>query len=342
MNKTKVAINGFGRIGRTILRILLLSDNNIEVVAINDLGDYETLSYLLKYDTVFGVLKKDVRVENNLLIIENNKHDIKLISQRDPSLLPWKKLNVDIVIESTGVFANKKALEKHLDAGAKKVILTVPPKDEIDATIVLGVNDHIISNDMKLISNASCTTNCLAPIAKVLDENFGIISGLMTTVHAYTNDQALAETTHTDFRRGRSATQNIIPTTTGAARALGMVLPNLDGKLDGLSVRVPVPDGSVVDLVVELEKDTTVKEVNSKMKIASENEMKGIIEYSSVPLVSSDIIGNPASSIVDSQSTQLLNNNFVRLVAWYDNEWGYSNRIVDLVNLVIQKENDAR
>ena len=247
---------------------------------------------------------------------------------------------MDIVIESTGVFSNKDSLKKHLDAGARKVILTVPPKDKIDATIVMGVNDQILDKNMKLISNASCTTNCLAPIAKVLDENFGIISGLMTTVHAYTNDQALADTTHKDFRRGRNATQNIIPTTTGAAKAVGMVLPNLNDKLDGLAMRVPVPDGSVVDLVAELEKNTTVKEVNSAMKIASETEMKGIIEYSSVPLVSSDIIGNPASSIIDSSSTQLLGGNFVRLLAWYDNEWGYSNRIVDLVEHIIKKENN--
>lgn len=340
MNKTRIAINGFGRIGRTILRILLLSESDIEIVAINDLGDYETLAYLLKYDTVFGVLKEDVKVENGKLIVGDSIYTISLISERDPSLIPWKKLNVDIVIESTGVFSNKDSLEKHLDAGARKVILTVPPKDKIDATIVMGVNDQILDKNMKLISNASCTTNCLAPIAKVLDENFGIISGLMTTVHAYTNDQALADTTHKDFRRGRNATQNIIPTTTGAAKAVGMVLPNLDGKLDGLAMRVPVPDGSVVDLVAELEKDTTVKEVNSAMKIASETEMKGIIEYSSVPLVSSDIIGNPASSIIDSSSTQLLGGNFVRLLAWYDNEWGYSNRIVDLVEHIIKKENN--
>jgi len=342
MNKTRIAINGFGRIGRTILRILLLSKSDIEVVAINDLGDYETLSYLLKYDTVFGVLKEDIKVEGSKLLVGKNGYNIKLISERDPSLIPWKELNVDIVIESTGIFSDRESLKKHLDAGARKIILTVPPKDKIDATIVMGVNDYILDKNMKLISNASCTTNCLAPIAKVLDENFGIISGLMTTVHAYTNDQALAETTHKDFRRGRSATQNIIPTTTGAAKAVGMVLPNLDGKLDGLAMRVPVPDGSVVDLVAELEKDTTVEEVNSVMKIASENEMKGFIEYSSVPLVSSDIIGNPASSIIDASLTQLLGDNFVKLVAWYDNEWGYSNRIVDLVKHVIKKENDAQ
>ena len=338
MSKTRVAINGFGRIGRTIFRILLLSDTDIEIVAINDLGDYQTLAYLLKYDTVFGVLKEDVRIENKKLIVGNNGYNIKLISERDPSLIPWKELDIDIVIEATGAFANRESLEQHINAGAGKVILTVPPKDEIDATIVLGVNEEVLDGSMQLISNASCTTNCLAPIAKVLDENFGIVSGLMTTVHAYTNDQALSETTHKDFRRGRNATQNIIPTTTGAAKALGMVLPNLEGKLDGLAMRVPVPDGSVIDLIVELNKNVSISDVNTAMKEASEGEMKGLIEYSSVPLVSSDIIGNASSSIFDASSTQLLGKSFVKVVAWYDNEWGYSNRIVDLVKLVIEKE----
>ena len=338
MSKTKVAINGFGRIGRTILRILLLTKNNIEVVAINDLGDYETLSYLLKYDTVFGVLDKEISIDNETLVVGDNKHNIKLISQRDPSLIPWRELDIDIVIEATGTFADKESLQKHIDAGAKKVVLTVPPKDEIDATIVFGVNEEILEPSMKLISNASCTTNCLAPIAKVLDENFGIVSGLMTTVHAYTNDQALAETTHKDFRRGRSATQNIIPTTTGAAKAVGMVLPNLNGKLDGLAMRVPVPDGSIIDLVVEVQNNTKVEEINNVMKKASEGSMKEIIEYSSVPLASSDIIGNPASSIFDASSTQVLGNNLIKVVAWYDNEWGYSNRIVDLVKLISKRK----
>ena len=338
MSKTKVAINGFGRIGRTILRIILLTKNNIEVVAINDLGDYETLSYLLKYDTVFGVLDKEISIDNETLVVGDNKHNIKLISQRDPSLIPWSELDIDIVIEATGTFADKESLQKHIEAGAKKVVLTVPPKDEIDATIVFGVNEEILEPSMKLISNASCTTNCLAPIAKVLDENFGIVSGLMTTVHAYTNDQALAETTHKDFRRGRSATQNIIPTTTGAAKAVGMVLPRLNGKLDGLAMRVPVPDGSIIDLVAEVQSSTTVEEINDVMKKASEGRMKEIIEYSSVPLASSDIIGNPASSIFDASSTQVLGNNLIKVVAWYDNEWGYSNRIVDLVKLISKRK----
>jgi len=340
LSKTKVAINGFGRIGRTILRIILLTKNNIEVVAINDLGDYDTLSYLLKYDTVFGVLDKEISIDNETLVVGDNKHNIKLISQRDPSLIPWSELDIDIVIEATGTFADRESLQKHIEAGAKKVVLTVPPKDEIDATIVFGVNEEILEPSMKLISNASCTTNCLAPIAKVIDENFGIVSGLMTTVHAYTNDQALAETTHKDFRRGRSATQNIIPTTTGAAKAVGMVLPSLNGKLDGLAMRVPVPDGSIIDLVVEVQSNTTVEEINDVMKKASEGGMKEIIEYSAVPLASSDIIGNPSSSIFDASSTQVLGKNLIKVVAWYDNEWGYSNRIVDLVELMSKRENN--
>ena len=238
---------------------------------------------------------------------------------------------MDVVIESTGIFRDNESLNKHISSGAKKVLLTVPPKDEIDATIVLGVNDNDLKPDDKIVSNASCTTNCLAPIAKVLDDNFGIKSGLMTTVHAYTNDQALAETTHSDFRRGRSATQNIIPTSTGAAKAVGMVLPELNGKLDGMAMRVPVPDGSVVDLVVELEKSVSIDDVNKAVKEAADNELKGILEYSEVPLVSTDILNNPHSSIYDASSTQLIDENHVKVVCWYDNEWGYSNRVVDLI-----------
>ena len=240
-------------------------------------------------------------------------------------------MDVDVVVESTGIFRDSESLNKHLDAGAKKVLLTVPPKDDIDATIVLGVNDSDLKPEDKIVSNASCTTNCLAPIAKVLDDNFGIISGLMTTVHAYTNDQALAETTHSDFRRGRSATQNIIPTSTGAAKAVGMVLPELNGKLDGMAMRVPVPDGSVVDLVVELEKKVSIDDINKAVKNAADNELNGILEYSEVPLVSTDILNNPHSSIYDASSTQLLEGNHVKVVCWYDNEWGYSNRVVDLI-----------
>ena len=251
--------------------------------------------------------------------------------------MPWKDLNVEIVVESTGIFTDSESLNKHIIAGAKKVLLTVPPKDEIDATIVLGVNDDNLTSESKLISNASCTTNCLAPIAKVLNDNFTIQSGLMTTVHAYTNDQALAETTHKDFRRGRNATQNIIPTSTGAAKAVGMVMPELNGKLDGMAMRVPVPNGSVVDLIVELDKSVTVEEINKAVKKASENELNGILSYSEVPLVSTDILGNPNSSIYDATSTEILENKHVRVVCWYDNEWGYSNRVVDLINKLIEE-----
>ena len=324
-----IAINGFGRIGRSVLRIIIETNSDINVAAINDLGDYENLAYLLKHDSVMGVLDANVSVEGDVLIVDDRK--IKLTSIKDPSQLPWNELNIDVVIESTGIFRDNESLQKHINAGAKKVLLTVPPKDDIDATIVLGVNNEDLKPEHKVVSNASCTTNCLAPIAKVLDDNFGIKSGLMTTVHAYTNDQALAEGTHSDFRRGRSATQTIIPTSTGAAKAVGMVLPKLNGKLDGMAMRVPVPDGSVVDLVVELEKNVTLEELNSAIKEAANTTLKGILEYSEVPLVSTDILQNPHSSIYDSTSTQILDNNHVKVVCWYDNEWGYSNRVVDLI-----------
>ena len=324
-----VAINGFGRIGRSILRIIVENDSDINVVAINDLGNYENLAYLLKHDSVMGILDRNVSVAGDKLIVDDRT--IQLTSIKDPAELPWKEMDVDVVVESTGIFRDSESLNKHLDAGAKKVLLTVPPKDYIDATIVLGVKDGDLKPEDKIVSNASCTTNCLAPIAKVLDDNFGIISGLMTTVHAYTNDQALAETTHSDFRRGRSATQNIIPTSTGAAKAVGMVLPELNGKLDGMAMRVPVPDGSVVDLVVELEKKVSIDDINKAVKNAADNELNGILEYSEVPLVSTDILNNPHSSIYDASSTQLLEGNHVKVVCWYDNEWGYSNRVVDLI-----------
>tara|TARA_B100001778_G_scaffold39509_1_gene28461 strand:- start:1413 stop:2417 length:1005 start_codon:yes stop_codon:yes gene_type:complete len=331
-----IAINGFGRIGRSILRIIVENNSDINVVAINDLGNYENLAYLLKHDSVMGILDNDVRVEGDKLLVDGRS--IQLTSIKDPAELPWKELNVDVVVESTGIFRDSDSLNKHLSAGAKKVLLTVPPKDDIDATIVLGVNDEDLKPDDKIVSNASCTTNCLAPIAKVLDDNFGIKSGLMTTVHAYTNDQALAETTHSDFRRGRSATQNIIPTSTGAAKAVGMVLPKLNGKLDGMAMRVPVPDGSVVDLVVELEKNVTIDEINKAVKNAADNELNGILEYSDIPLVSTDILNNPHSSIYDASSTQLLEGNHVKVVCWYDNEWGYSNRVVDLIGNLLNNE----
>ena len=329
-----IAINGFGRIGRSILRIIVENNSDINVVGINDLGNYENLAYLLKHDSVMGILDANVRIDGDKLLVDERV--IQLTSIKDPSELPWKDMNVDVVVESTGIFRDNISLNKHLDAGAKKVLLTVPPKDEIDSTIVLGVNDDDLKPDDKIVSNASCTTNCLAPIAKVLDDNFGIISGLMTTVHAYTNDQALAETTHSDFRRGRSATQNIIPTSTGAAKAVGMVLPELNGKLDGMAMRVPVPDGSVVDLVVELEKKVSIDDINKAVKNAADNELNGILEYSDVPLVSTDILNNPHSSIYDASSTQLLEGNHVKVVCWYDNEWGYSNRVVDLIGNLLK------
>tara|TARA_Y100001970_G_scaffold135527_1_gene166856 strand:+ start:1310 stop:2314 length:1005 start_codon:yes stop_codon:yes gene_type:complete len=329
-----IAINGFGRIGRSILRIIVENNSDINVVGINDLGNYENLAYLLKHDSVMGILDANVRIDGDKLLVDERV--IQLTSIKDPSELPWKDMNVDVVVESTGIFRDNISLNKHLDAGAKKVLLTVPPKDEIDSTIVLGVNDDDLKPEDKIVSNASCTTNCLAPIAKVLDDNFGIISGLMTTVHAYTNDQALAETTHSDFRRGRSATQNIIPTSTGAAKAVGMVLPELNGKLDGMAMRVPVPDGSVVDLVVELEKKVSIDDINKAVKNAADNELNGILEYSDVPLVSTDILNNPHSSIYDASSTQLLEGNHVKVVCWYDNEWGYSNRVVDLIGNLLK------
>ncbi len=329
-----IAINGFGRIGRSILRIIVENNSDINVVGINDLGNYENLAYLLKHDSVMGILDANVRIDGDKLLVDERV--IQLTSIKDPSELPWKDMNVDVVVESTGIFRDNISLNKHLDAGAKKVLLTVPPKDEIDSTIVLGVNDDDLKPEDKIVSNASCTTNCLAPIAKVLDDNFGIISGLMTTVHAYTNDQALAETTHSDFRRGRSATQNIIPTSTGAAKAVGMVLPELNGKLDGMAMRVPVPDGSVVDLVVELEKKVSIDDINKAVKNAADNELNGILEYSDVPLVSTDILNNPHSSIYDASSTQLLEKNHVKVVCWYDNEWGYSNRVVDLIGNLLK------
>ena len=327
----KVAINGFGRIGRNVFRIILQRDNpDIEVVAINDLADDDILAYLLEYDSVMGPLNMEVKVSDG--VMEVGRQSVKMLMEKDPAQLPWGELGVDVVIEATGIFRSRSQLQMHLDAGAKRVILTVPAKDEIDEMVVLGVNDEVLDASDLMVSNASCTTNCLAPIAKVLDDAFGIERGIMTTVHAYTNDQRLADVPHEDLRRSRAATENIIPTTTGAAKAVGKVLPNLDGKLDGMAMRVPVPDGSTVDLVVELGRDVTVEEVNAAVKAAADGPLKGIIQYSEDALVSTDIIGNPHSSIFDSASTQVLGGNLVKVLAWYDNEWGYSNRVVDLID----------
>jgi glyceraldehyde 3-phosphate dehydrogenase len=327
---TRVAINGFGRIGRNVFRIIASRpDTAIRVVAINDLSDDDILAYLLEYDSVMGRFDQEVTVSDGIMKVGD--HDVKMLMERDPAQLPWDELDVDVVIEATGVFRDRASLQKHLDAGAKRVILTVPSKDKIDETIVLGVNDGELDADDLIVSNASCTTNCLAPLAKVLDDEFGIKKGVMTTVHAYTNDQRLADVPHKDLRRSRAATENIIPTTTGAAKAVGEVLPNLDGKLDGMAMRVPVADGSTVDLVVELEKDVTIEEVNAAIKKAAEGELAGIMEYTEDPIVSTDIIGNPHSSIFDASGTQVMGNNLVKVMSWYDNEWGYSNRVVDLI-----------
>ena len=332
----RVAINGFGRIGRSVFRILN-SIKNIDVVSINDIADNDAMAYLLKYDTVMGPFKDAVEINGDLLTTSHNT--VKMLAEREPVNLPWNDLDVDIVIESTGIFRTKEQLNDHLSAGAKKVILTVPSKDEIDYTLVIGVNDEGLSNDHKIISNASCTTNCLAPMAKILNDSFGIEYGVINTIHAYTNDQRLADVPHSDWRRSRAAAENIIPTTTGAARAVGKVLPELNGKLDGIAMRVPVPDGSVVDSVFRLKKNVTVDDINESVKNASqEKSMKDVLEYSTLPVVSTDIIGNPHSSIFDAPFTKVIEGNLVKTVNWYDNEWGYSNRIVDLVS-ILQKFN---
>jgi glyceraldehyde 3-phosphate dehydrogenase len=331
-----VAINGFGRIGRAVFRIIATRPGSeIRVVAINDLADDDILAYLLEYDSVMGRFDQEVIVADGVMKV--GPHEIKMLMERDPAQLPWAELGVDIVIESTGVFRSRATLQQHIDAGAKRVILTVPSQDKIDQTVVLGVNDEELGADDIIVSNASCTTNCLVPLVKVLDDNFGIVKGVMTTVHAYTNDQVLADVPHKDLRRSRAATENIIPTTTGAAKAVGEVLPNLEGKLDGIAMRVPVPDGSTVDFVVELSKNVTVEEVNAAVKAAAESgPMVGILEYTEDPIVSTDIIGNPHSSIFDAAGTQVLGGNLVRVMSWYDNEWGYSNRVVDLIERLAQ------
>lgn len=329
----KVAINGFGRIGRLVFRIINEREG-IEVLQVNDITDAKTLAHLLKYDSVHGIYKKDVKAEGDAIIVDGKK--IKVSAERDPEALPWKELGIDVVVESTGVFRTRETVAKHLKAGAKKVVLTVPAKDEIDATIVLGVNDEMLKAEHKIVSNASCTTNCLAPISKVLNDSFGIKRAFMTTTHAFTNDQRILDLPHKDLRRARAAAVSIIPTTTGAAKAIGKVIPELNGKLDGFAMRVPVPDGSIVDLVAELEQDVTVEDINSVMKKAAEGPMKGILEYTEDPVVSVDIVGNNHSSIFDSLSTMVMGGkgNFVKVVSWYDNEWGYSNRVVDLLEKV--------
>tara|TARA_B100001250_G_scaffold318216_1_gene280796 strand:+ start:2192 stop:3193 length:1002 start_codon:yes stop_codon:yes gene_type:complete len=328
----RVAINGFGRIGRSVFRILNQKEN-IEVVAINDIFDKAALAYLLKYDTVMGRFSEKVSLEGDILNTESQT--VKLIAERDPSCLPWAEMGIDVLIESTGIFRQKSQLEMHLNAGAKRVILTVPAKDEIDYTVVLGVNADGLKPEHKIVSNASCTTNCLAPMAKVLDSEFGIELGVINTIHAYTNDQRLADVPHSDWRRSRAAAENVIPTTTGAARAVGKVLPELDGKLDGIAMRVPVPDGSVVDFNVRLKRDVNIDEVNDAVYEASKRgPLKNVLQFSTLPVVSTDIIGNPHSSIFDAPFTRVIEGNLIKTLNWYDNEWGYSNRVVDLIGVL--------
>jgi len=326
----KVGINGFGRIGRLVLKAAHTRDN-IDFVAINDLTDAKTLAQLLKYDSTHGRFPGEVSADGNNLVIDGKT--LKIYAEKDPSKLPWKELGVQVVIESTGVFRKREQVAMHLAGGAQKVILTVPAKDEIDATIVMGVNEDHYKPEHKIVSNASCTTNCLAPVVKVLLENFGIVKGLMSTTHSYTNDQRLLDMPHSDLRRARSAAINIVPTTTGAAKAVGKVIPQMKGKLDGMAFRVPVNDGSVVDFTCILEKEATAEQINAAMKKAAETKLKGILQYSEDPLVSTDIIGNTHSSVFDAPLTMTMGN-FVKVVSWYDNEFGYSNRVVDLIELI--------
>ncbi len=331
----KVAINGFGRIGRNVFKAGYKKEE-LEIVAINDITDAKTLAHLLKYDSVFGKFEADVSVEGeDVLVVDGKK--IKVYAEKDPAQLPWKELGIDIVVESTGRFRTEDGAKKHLEAGAKKVIITAPSKGGDVLTIVLGVNDKVYDpSKHHIVSNASCTTNCLAPVAKVLNEKFKIVKGLMTTVHSYTADQRLHDAPHSDLRRARAAAMSIVPTSTGAAKAIGLVIPELDGKLDGRSLRVPTIDASLVDLFVEVEKSTTPEEINAAMKEAAEGELKGILDVSEEELVSVDYIGNAYSSILDAKSTKVIGGNFVEVLSWYDNEWGYSNRVVDLISYMMK------
>ncbi len=330
MTKIKVAINGFGRIGRLSLKAAM-QHNDIDVIAVNDLTDSITLAHLLKYDSVHGKFPFEVSVKGESILVGGK--EIKVFSEKDPSGLPWKKLGVHVVIESTGVFRTREAIQKHIQAGAGKVVLCVPSKskDDVDATIVLGVNDNTLKSEHRIISNASCTTNCLAPVVKVLNDSFRVKRGLMNTIHSYTNDQIILDAPHKDLRRARAAAMNIIPTSTGAAKAIGLVIPSMEGKMDGFAMRVPTPNGSIVDLTCEVEKNVTREEINNAMKKAANGPMKDILEYCTEPIVSTDIIGNKHSSVFDSLMTQVLDSNFVKIISWYDNEYGYANRVVDIV-----------
>ncbi|NLK49968.1 MAG: type I glyceraldehyde-3-phosphate dehydrogenase [Candidatus Cloacimonetes bacterium] len=326
-----IAINGFGRIGRLVLRAIIKHHPEMRVVAINDLTDAKTLAYLFKYDSVHGIFPGDVSHSEDSITVDGR--NIRIFAEKDPETLPWRDLGVKYVVEATGVFNTREKAAKHLIAGADKVILTAPAKDEVDATVVMGVNHLNLRPQHQIISNASCTTNCLAPVAKVLHDNFGITGGLMTTIHAYTNDQRILDLPHKDLRRARAAAVSMIPTTTGAAKAIGLVIPELVGKLDGMAVRVPIPNGSLVDLSVNMERETTREAVNAAMKAAAEGPMKGYLEYVDEPIVSIDIVGNPHSAIFDSSTTQV-KGNMLKIFTWYDNEWGYSCRIVDLIDYI--------
>lgn len=328
MSIPRIAINGFGRIGRTVMRIAKLR-GHYDVVAINDLASADQLAYAFKYDSTHGIYPGEVSVNGDSMQIDGDPFEV--LSERDPAKLPWQELKVDYVVESSGAFRKVSDLQKHLDSGARRVIVTVPTKDPLDATVVLGVNDHVITSQSRILSNASCTTNCVAPLVKVLHDAFGIDYGLMTTVHAYTSDQRLIDAPHDDKRRSRNAATNIVPTSTGAARTVGIIIPEMAGKLDGMAMRVPVADGSLVDLTVNLKRDVTIEEVNGAMLEAANGSMRGILSYCTDPIVSSDIIGNSHSSIFDSELTQVMHKRMVKVIAWYDNEWGYSTRVEDLI-----------
>jgi glyceraldehyde 3-phosphate dehydrogenase len=330
MKKIKVAINGFGRIGRVSLRVLLKRDN-IEIVAINDVTDSKTLAHLLKYDSVHGLINADVKAEEKAVIVNGKK--IAVYAEKDPANLPWKALDVDVVIESTGFFLTKETAGKHIAAGAKKVIISAPPNTDDIKTVVLGINDDIISNDDVIISNASCTTNCAAPMIQVLDSNWGLEDGYITTVHSYTGDQRLHDAPHKDLRRARAAALSIVPTSTGAAKAITKIFPHLTGKLGGCGMRVPVPDGSLTDITCVLKKPVTPIEINAAFKKASETYLKGILEYTEDPIVSVDIVGNPHSCIYDAEFTSVVGN-MIKVIGWYDNEYGYSSRLADLIQKV--------
>jgi len=332
----KIAINGFGRIGRNVFKTAFDS-KDIEVVALNDITDPATLAHLLKYDSTYGIYNRSISSTDTSIVVDGK--EIKVYSEKDPRQLPWKSLGVDIAVESTGVFrkaeSSKGGYKDHIAAGAKKVILTVPAKDTIDQTIVLGVNDDSIDLSKEAFSNASCTTNCLAPVVKAVHDAFGVSHGLMTTIHSYTSDQRLLDAPHSDLRRARSAALSLVPTTTGAAKAVGLVIPELNGKLNGMAIRVPTPTGSLVDLTVQLEKDPSIEEVNSAVKSTAEGPMKGILQYTEDPIVSADIRGNTHSSIFDALSTMKIGEGFFKIIAWYDNEWGYSCRVVDLARRLV-------